>query len=206
MKKIILAFFLICTVKSNAQKLDFGFASGRGLLYIIENSDSNINISYKSPLILSAQIKYTPINSYFGLKLKFQNLGGKVNGDDWQQIYVQSPVVNNFNGYIENSTLLFELEHLKDLSKSSYGYSFGIGTTKEKIFFNNKKTNYVESDFMVLNFSGTYIYNITSKFGLRFEPSILWNDPINSLNSDRYNMAGEDINLLFQIGFNYRIK
>jgi hypothetical protein len=59
---------------------------------------------------------------------------------------------------------------------------------------------------MVLNFSGTYIYNITSKFGIRFEPSILWNDPINSLNSDKKNMAGEDINFLFQIGFNYRIK
>jgi hypothetical protein len=206
MKKIIIAFFIICSIKSNAQKLDFGFSSGTGLLYIIENYDSNINITYKSPLIISAQIKYTPINSYFGLKLKYQNLAGKVNGDDWQQINVQSPIINKFNGNIENSTLLFELEHLKDLSKYSFGYSFGIGTTKEKIFFDNKKTNYFESNFMVLNFSGTYIYNITNKFGLRFEPSILWNDPINSLNSDRYNMAGEDVNLLFQIGFNYRIK
>ena len=59
---------------------------------------------------------------------------------------------------------------------------------------------------MVFNFSGTYIYYITNKFGLRFEPSILWNDPINILNSERYNMAGEDVNLLLQIGFNYRIK
>ena len=199
MKKIILAIFIICSIKLNAQKLDFGFSSGTGLLYINENNDSNINIAYKSPIILSAYIKYTPINSYFGLKLKFQNLVGKVNGDDWQQINVQSPIpfINRFNGYIENTTLLFELEHLKDLSKHSFGYSFGIGTTKEKIFFNNKKINYFESNFMVLNLSGAYIYNITSKLGLRFEPSILWNDPINSLNSDRYNMAGEDINLLF---------
>jgi hypothetical protein len=206
MKKFILVFFIICTLKLNAQKLDFGFSGGTGLLYIIENNDSNINISYKSPLILSGQIKYTPINSFFGLKLKFQNLVGKVNGDDWQQINVQTPIINKFNGYVENSTLLFELEHLKDLSKYSFGYSFGIGTTKEKIYFTNKKTNYIESNFMVLNFSGSYIYNITSRFGLRFEPSILWNDPINSLNSYRYNMAGEDINLLFQIGFNYKIK
>ncbi len=206
MKKFILAIIIIYSIKSNAQKLDFGFSSGTGQLYIIENYDSNINITYKSPLVLSAQIKFTPINSYFGLKIKFQNLAGKVNGDDWQQINVQSPVINNFKGYIENSTLLFELEHLKELSKYSFGYSFGIGTTKEKIFFNDKKTDYVESDFMVINFSGTYIYNITSKFGIRFEPSILWNDPINSLNSDKYNMAGEDINFLFQVGFNYRIK
>lgn len=206
MKKFILAIIIIYSIKSNAQKLDFGFSSGTGQLYIIENYDSNINITYKSPLVLSAQIKFTPINSYFGLKIKFQNLAGKVNGDDWQQINVQSPVINNFKGYIENSTLLFELEHLKELSKYSFGYSFGIGTNKEKIFFNDKKTDYVESDFMVINFSGTYIYNITSKFGIRFEPSILWNDPINSLNSDKYNMAGEDINFLFQVGFNYRIK
>ena len=64
MKKIIIAFFIICSIKSNAQKLDFGFSSGTSLLYIIENYDSNINITYKSPLIISAQIKYTPINNF----------------------------------------------------------------------------------------------------------------------------------------------
>jgi hypothetical protein len=36
MKKIILAFFLICTFKANAQKLDVGLSSGTGLLYIFE--------------------------------------------------------------------------------------------------------------------------------------------------------------------------
>lgn len=205
MKKIIFALFIICAMKSNAQKLDVGFSSGTGLIYFFENKDSNIDIDYKKPLILSAYIKYTPINSFFGLKLKYQNLVGKVNGDDWQHINVQTPFITKFDGYIENSTLLFELEHLKDLPKYSFGYSFGLGTTKEKIYFNNKKTNYFESNYMVINLSGTYIYNITSKLGLKLEPSILWNDPINSLNFNRHNMAGEDVHLLFQIGINYKI-
>jgi preprotein translocase subunit Sec61beta len=193
-------------MNSNAQKLDVGFSSGTGLIYFFENKDSNIDIDYKSPVVLSAHIKYTPINSYFGLKLKYQNLVGKVKGDDWQHIYVQTPFTAKFDGYIENSALLFELEHLKDLPKYSFGYSFGLGTTKEKIYFNSKKTDFLESNYMVLNLSGTYIYNITNKLGLKFEPSILWNDPINSLNFQKHNMAGEDLNLFFQIGVNYRIK
>lgn len=199
-------FFLICTFKANAQKLDVGLSSGTGLLYIFENNDSNIDIDYKKPLIVSAYIKYTPIHSYFGLKLKFQNLAGKVNGADWQHLNSQTPFVTKFDGFIENSTLLFELEHLKDLPKYSFGYSFGIGTTKEKIYFNTKKTDYIESNFMVLNVSDTYIYAITNTLGLKLETSILWNDPITSLNYNRHNMAGEDVNLLFQIGVNYKIK
>ena len=59
---------------------------------------------------------------------------------------------------------------------------------------------------MVLNVSGTYIYAITNTLGLKLETSILWNDPITSLNYNRHNMAGEDVNLLFQIGVNYKIK
>lgn len=206
MKKIICLLVLLFTIQSHAQKLEVGFSTGTGLMYFFENIDSNIDINYKKPLVLSAQIKYTPINAYFGVKLKFQNLVGKLKGDDWQHLYLSTPFTTKFDGYIENSTLLFELEHLKESPKSSIGYSFGLGTTKEKIYFNNKKNEFLESNFMVLNLSGIYIFTITDKLGLKLEPSILWNDPINSLNFNRHNMAGEDVNFLFQIGVNYKLK
>ena len=85
------------------------------------------------------------------------------------------------------------------------GYHIGIGQTNERINFDERGTAKVENSFMVLNFGGLVQYAINDKVSLSLEPSLLWNDPIKSL-SNYYRLAGEDVHLLLQLGFRYKIK
>lgn len=206
MKKIVVLLTLFSCSITKAQSIDAGFSSGTGAIYIIENQDKNININYGSPLIVAADIKFTPQNSFFGIKLKYLNLNASLNGDDWQNLNNQSLFVKNFEGTIENSTLSVHLEHISDNKKINIGYNFGLGQTKEKINFDKKGVNKIENEFFILNFGGIIKYSINSKVSLKFEPSFQWNDPINSLHPERYRMGSEDINLLFQFGVNYKLK
>src|SRR5690606_3583221 len=121
--------------------------------------------------------------------------------NDWQNIDSQSIYFDEFEGYIKNRTLLFQLEHIKsEKSKLNVGYNFGIGLTNEIISFDKKGLSKVENKFTVLNLGGILKYPISSNISLKFESSLLWNDPLNSFYSSRYGMGGEDINLLFEFG------
>lgn len=206
MKKFLFILILIAFFNTNAQQIEVGFTTGTGAIYMIENRDKSIDLNYAAPIIVAADIKFTPENAYFGIKLKYQNINGSLQGDNWQRINSQSLFVNKFDGYIENSSFLVLLEHINQKSKLNIGYNFGIGQTNERINFDKKGLNKIENNFFILNLGGLIKYNLNSKTSLKFEPSFQWNDPINTLYSERYKMGGEDINLLFQFGISYKLK
>ena len=206
MKKVLLIICLIYVSKISSQNLEMGLSTGSGAIYIIENSEKNINLNYGIPAIISADIKYTPENSFFGLKLRYQNIIGSLKGDNWQNISTSGVTLSVINGTIENRTLMFLLERVNEKSKLNFGYNFGIGQTNEKINFDKKGKFKIENIYTILNFGGLIKYNLNSKLSLKFESSFIWNDPINSLYSENYKVGAEDINVLFQIGINYKLK
>lgn len=206
MKKKLLIICLIFVSKINSQNLEAGLSTGSGAIYIIENSEKNINLNYGIPAIISADLKYTPENSFFGLKLRYQNINGRLEGENWQNLNTAGLTLSVINGTIENRTLMFLLERINEKSKLNFGYNFGVGQTNEKINFDNKGIYKIENSFMILNFGGLMKYTLNSKLSLNLESSFLWNDPINAINAENYKIGAEDINLLFQIGINYKLK
>ena len=70
MKKILFILILIAFLKTNAQQVEVGFTTGTGAIYMIENRDKNIDLNYAAPIIVAADIKFTPEDAYFGIKLK----------------------------------------------------------------------------------------------------------------------------------------
>lgn len=75
MRKIVLfLLFSLGFLYLKAQELEVGFSLGTGSVYIIENADSAVNSSYGASSLFSGYIKYTPENTYFGLKLKYLKL------------------------------------------------------------------------------------------------------------------------------------
>jgi len=204
MKKIILILLVCITTKIKAQDIEVGLSAGTGQIYIIENFNRDINIDYNYPIVFSADIKYTPINSFFGLKVKYQSINGELKGDNWQKINSTAIFIDKFDGYIENRTIIGLLEYVN--KNNNLGYNFGIGQTTEKINLDRTGLNYKESDFMVISLGGLLKIPLNSKISLKLEPSFQWNDPINTLYPNRYRMAGEDINFIIQFGLNYKLK
>lgn len=206
MRKIVLfLLFSLGFLYVKAQKLEVGFSLGTGSVYIIENADSAVNSSFGAPSLFSGYINYTPENSYFGLKLKYLNLNASLKGEDWQNLN-QSLFPSSINGFIENRTLLFQLERLKlQQQKLNFGYNLGMGISKEVLSFDKQGQNSFVSSFSVVSFGGIIAYSLNHKLSLRIEPTLLWNDPLRSFNSSNYRMGGEDINFLVEFGISYRL-
>ena len=55
--------------------------------------------------------------------------------------------------------------------------------------------------------SGLISAKATERVFIQLIPSLLWTDPANSFrSSDKWNIAGEDLSFLAQIGVMYRLK
>jgi hypothetical protein len=201
MKKIILYILAFYSISIYSQQLEIGISTGTGFAYLFENADNSVNINYHAPLVISSSLKYNPNNSNIGVKLTYLNLDANMHGIDWQFGFNNGEL---FYGSVENRTFILGLEYLKQVKKINFGYHIGIGQTNERINFDERGTNKVENNFMVLNFGGLVQYAINDKVSLSLEPSLLWNDPIKSL-SNYYRLAGEDVHLLLQLEARYKV-
>ncbi len=202
MRKLLLFTVVLISVNLYSQEIEFGISSGTGFVYVVENSDKTVNLNYQSPIVISSTLKYSPKDSNFGIKLTYQNLNANLQGIDWQYGYNFG---GHFKGSIENRTFFLGIEYIKELKKLNFGYNVGVGQTNERINFDERGIANEQNSFMVLNFGGLLKYKLNQKLSLSLEPSILWNDPIRSF-SNYYRLAGEDINLLFQVGLKYKLK
>ena len=203
MKKIIflIIFTIISFTEGKSQNLELGFGIGSGTTYLIENSDNGVNIDYSTPFSSYVDLKYSKPEKYFGAKLRFQYLNTGIKGTSWKNDSY------NIDGEVTSLTTMILLEHLKSDGNWNFGYNFGLGYTNQT--FRPDLTNssdQILSNYMSFNFGGIISRNINENFLLRIEPSVLWTDPINSFrNSDKWQIAGEDISLLIQFGLVYRI-
>ncbi len=203
MRKIIMIVFIIllATLEGKAQNLEVGFGLGTGSAYIFENTDSGIDIDYSLPFSSYLDIKYSKPDSYFGLKLKFQYLNSAIEGRNWKSS--NEPI----NGEVTSLTSMILLEHLKEDNKWNFGYNFGLGYTHQE--FRQDLLNFspvVDRNFMSVNFSGIISSKLNDKLALQLEPTLLWTDPVGSFReSDKWQIAGEDLSILMQIGLKYKI-
>lgn len=205
-KHVLLLLILHFYISSHAQDWNIGFSIGSGSVYVIENTDKAVDSNFGMPSLFSAYVKYLPEEAYFGLKLKYLNLNANLSGEDWQNLS-QSMFPSTLDGFIENRTLLLQLERLQlSNPKFNVGYSFGVGLTNEVIALDRQGQQAFDSAFSVVSFSGVFSYTLNKKFSLHIEPSLLWNDPLRSFNRSNYRMGGEDLHLLVEVGINYRLK
>ena len=59
---------------------------------------------------------------------------------------------------------------------------------------------------MSVNLSGIISSKLNENLTLQLEPTLLWTDPVNSFReSDKWEIAGEDLSILMQIGIKYKI-
>ena len=198
---IVILFFLIATLEGKSQNLEVGFGLGTGSAYLFENNDSDVNIDYSAPFSSYMDLKYSKPDSYFGLKLKFQYLNAAIEGRNWKSS--NEPI----DGDVTSLTSMILLEHLKENKQWNFGYNFGFGYTHQE--FRQDLINsspIVDRNFMSVNLSGIISSKLNENLALQLEPTLLWTDPVNSFReSDKWEIAGEDLSILMQIGIKYKI-
>ena len=198
---LIALILLFASLEGKSQNLEVGFGLGSGSAYIFENADSNIDIDYSAPFSSYLDLKYSNTESYFGLKLKFQYLNSGIKGRNWKSSN------ERIDGDVTSLTSMILLEHLKEKNKWNFGYNFGFGYTHQE--FRQDLINLspvVDRNFMSINFSGIISSELYENLALQLEPTLFWTDPVASLReSDKWQIAGEDLSILMQIGIKYKI-
>lgn len=197
MKKLFVAAYLSAFAIFSAQSLEFGIGAGTGSTYILENADA-VNISYKAPVSVKTELKYTPANSNFGVSLRYQHTNTSVSGQRWFD------TAENFDAIVSDNSLFLLLEYLKNSpAKWSFGGNVGLGFTSQNIDFSTTETR--EYRFPTLNISGVAQYKINEKWALKLEPGFQFADPFSALKIKSYNFAKEDIHFLALLGFSYKL-
>ncbi|MBW8361211.1 MAG: hypothetical protein K0M56_03375 [Kaistella sp.] len=186
------AFFaLLISMFSFSQSLEFGIGLGTGANYIVENS---VNVTYKTPVSINTDLKYTPNNSNIGILLRYQYANTSVSGQKWFES--NQP----FTATVDDNSLFLLVEYLKRSGrKLNFGGNFGVGFTKQIIQFNSENYS-VDHTFPSVNVSGIMDYNVSEKFALKLQPGFQFFDPINGMKSKPYNFAKEDIHFLTLLG------
>lgn len=202
MKKIILTFLACSTLTAFGQKLDFSLSAGTGKTYIFESIDNSVNVNYSLPMSLVTELKFTPHNKSWGLKFRLQQLQSGLTGENWVD---KTPL----NGYINSLTTSLLLENEVMKNKTSYGFSFGLGMTRETIqpqqyiYFDRSSTNYAS-----ISFGGHLSYKLNKDFDFQIQPIFLWQDPFKTISvltgSRKANFAGEDLSAVINFGIRYR--
>jgi hypothetical protein len=205
MRKFILSFLVLTTIATNAQKLEFGLSVGTGKTYIIEDLDKSIEVEYYLPVSFASDLKFTPFNSKWGIKLRLNYIESAVEG-----INLPPNMAEPFDGYVSTWTtfLLLENEILKDYS--SYGFNFGLGFTDEILEIDVKDPwNYYRNKFPTLALGGHYTFKLNDNFDIQILPIFLVQDPYRLID---YlggivdpTIAREDLSILINFGIRYNI-
>lgn len=198
--RIIFAFVLSCFCSfSYAQSLEYEYAAGSGITYMVENADKTIDISYHAPVTIATGLKYTPQNSHFGVLLRYQYTNTNVDGQKWFDTF------QFFDAIVDDNSLFLMLEYLRENDKKlNVGANFGFGFTKQFIKFTSENYS-MENYYPSLNFSAIAAYYINSRLSIRLQPGVQFSDPINGLKIKPYNFAKEDIHFLTLLGISLKL-
>ena len=203
MKRIILSALACWTLSAFGQKLDFSLSAGTGKSYIFESIDKSVDVNYSLPMSLITEVKFTPKNKSWGLKLRVHHLQSSVTGENWEN---KTPL----NGYINSLTTSLLLENEITKRKFSYGVNFGMGLTKETVqqqqYNSYDKKN---SSYASLILGGHLSYKLSKDFDFQILPTLIWQDPFKTIGvltgNRKANFAGEDLSALINFGIRYRI-
>jgi hypothetical protein len=202
MKKLILIAITFWAIYANGQTIYISLSGGTGKTYIFESNDKSVNTNYSVPLSLMTEVKFTPKEKNWGLKLRLHNIESSVTGENWE---TETPI----NGYINSLTTSILLENEIAKKNYSYGLNFGMGITKETVQYQQDSDNKTSTSFTSLYLGGHLSYNISKNFDLQVQPILLWQDPfktIGVLSGKRTaNFAGEDLSTLINFGIKYKL-
>ncbi|MDI9311214.1 MAG: hypothetical protein QM535_13445 [Limnohabitans sp.] len=203
MRKSILTFLLFATTFSFGQKLDFGLSVGTGKSYLFESINKTVNVNYGAPISLITEIKFTPKDKNWGIKLRVHNIESTLKGENWVN---KTPL----NGYINSITTSLILENEIAKKHFSFGFNFGLGLTKETI----QQQQYYSFDKSVQNYTSLSVgahltHKISKDFDFQILPTLLWQDPFKTIGyltgKRNANFAGEDLTMTLNFGLRYRL-
>lgn len=206
MKKSVLTLLigaLTATIQLQSQTFTTGFEFGTGKSYIVEDTQAKDYLNYKMSATASISLKYQPVDAYFALRANFlyahTNFEDSSNGGSW--------IYNDFiYGGVTSTTTSLLLEHLNTEKKWNFGYNFGMGYTVEDYESKTWREEINEQRrFMSITISGIVALNLGERSSLQFSPVIFWTDPLTSFNESEWRNAAEDVSILFQIGYMYRL-
>ena len=188
-------------ISGNAQNLDVGFGLGSGQAYIFEGRDEGVNVDYSAPFSNYVFLNYIPENSFFNLKLNFQYINSGIEGTNWK-------TNEKINGEVSSLTTFVIVEHLKDIKRWNFGFNFGFGYTIESFTGDLEFRKQSELRRHMSTSASTLLsVKVSEKTLIQLSPTLIWIDPVNSFRSpENWNIAGEDLNLLVQVGLAYRLK
>ena len=203
MRKSFLACLLFSTTFSFGQRVDFGVSVGSGKSYFFESIDKNVNVNYGVPMSLITEVKYTPKDKNWGLKLRVHNVESTVKGENWE---TRTPL----NGYINSITTSLILENEIPKKNFSYGFNFGFGLTKETIQQQQYLSIYnAAQNYTSFSVGAHYTHKINKNFDFQILPNFLWQDPFKTIGvvtgTRKANFAGEDLTLTINFGLRYRL-
>ena len=203
MKKTIVTLLTFWTISALGQKFDFALSAGTGKTYIFESLDKSVNVNYSLPMSLMTEVKFTPKEKSWGLKLRLHHLESGITGVNWES---STPL----NGYINTLTTSLLLENEVIKSKFSYGFNFGLGITKETVqpqqysSFNKSTASYAS-----VYFGGYLSWKLSKDFDFQIQPILLWQDPFKTIGvvtgKRNANFAGEDLSAVINFGIRYRM-
>lgn len=198
---LLLILLLGFSITGYAQNLDVGFGFGSGKSYIFESQDKNVDINYSAPFSNYLFLNYIPENSFFNLKLNFQYINSAIDGTSWKTNEAIKGEVSSLN-----TSLL--MEHLPNNQIWNFGFNFGFGYTIENFISDLESREQSEfRRYMNTSASAMLSVNVSERIFVQLSPTLIWIDPVNSFrSSEKWNIAGEDLNLLVQLGFAYRLK
>ena len=126
MKKIL---FLLCFYYSSdlfAQHLDFGLSIGTGKAYFIETLTNTSDWRYGMPTSLVSELKFTPRDKTWGIKLRMQHVGSGM-----REEYL--PEDFRSESFVASLTTAILLEKNIEKEKFAYGFNFGVGISTENL-------------------------------------------------------------------------
>lgn len=205
MRKSIFGLLVLTTIAANAQTLEFGLSIGSGKTYIFEDTDKSIEVDYYLPLSLVSDLKFTPGNSDWGIKLRLHYLESAVEG-----INLPPNPAESFEGYVSTLTTFLLLENEIIKGNSSYGFNFGLGFTDETLEIDvNDPWNYYKNKFPTLALGGHFTFKMNDNFDFQLLPIILVQDPYRMIDyltgTVDPTIAREDLSILINFGIRYNL-